>query len=73
MDSSWHVVLRDITVILAASAVILTTIFTVLVFYQLYKLGRVLHEEVQPISDVRGSAAYRRVLAAEFVRRLLHA
>ena len=27
--------------------------------------------EVSPISDVRGSAAYRRVLAAEFVRRLL--
>jgi CO/xanthine dehydrogenase FAD-binding subunit len=27
--------------------------------------------EVSPISDVRGSAAYRRVLAGEFVRRLL--
>jgi len=32
----------------------------------------VAREEVSPISDVRGSAAYRRALVAEFLRRLLH-
>jgi CO/xanthine dehydrogenase FAD-binding subunit len=35
--------------------------------------ARVAHDEVRPISDVRGGEAYRRALAAEFVRRLLHA
>lgn len=35
--------------------------------------ARAAHDEVRPISDVRGGEAYRRALAAEYVRRLLHA
>jgi CO/xanthine dehydrogenase FAD-binding subunit len=33
--------------------------------------ARTAHDEVSPISDIRGSADYRRALVAEFVRRLL--
>jgi CO/xanthine dehydrogenase FAD-binding subunit len=34
--------------------------------------GRSAEQEVQPISDLRGSEPYRRVLAGVFLRRLLH-
>jgi xanthine dehydrogenase FAD-binding subunit len=33
---------------------------------------RVAEDEVKPISDIRGSARYRRALAGSFLRRLLH-
>jgi CO/xanthine dehydrogenase FAD-binding subunit len=34
--------------------------------------SRSAEQEVRPISDLRGSESYRRVLAAVFLRRLLH-
>ena len=43
------VILRDIMVILAASALVAMSVFGVLVLWQLYRLGRELHSEMQPI------------------------
>jgi len=51
MDGSWHVVLRDILVILAAAAVITMSAVTVLVGWQLWRLGKELKAELQPILD----------------------
>jgi CO/xanthine dehydrogenase FAD-binding subunit len=39
---------------------------------RLQRAAQTARREVRPISDVRGSAEYRRVLAGAFLRRLLH-
>lgn len=49
MDNAWHVVLRDIMVILAASSLVLVSVFAALVVWRLYRLGRVLHADLQPV------------------------
>ncbi len=60
------IILRDIMVILAAAALILMSAFGALVFWQLYRLGRELQAEMQPIlasvqdttDTVRGTAEF---------------
>lgn len=49
MEGAWYVVLRDILLILAAAAVILAAGFGGLVAWQLYRLGREVHSELQPL------------------------
>lgn len=60
------VILRDIMVILATSALVVMSLFGALVLWQLYRLGRELHAEMQPIlasaqetaETVRGTAQF---------------
>lgn len=49
--NAWHVVLRDITIILAAAALILVTIFLAMVAWQLYKLAKEVHADSSPLLD----------------------
>lgn len=66
MADTWHIVLRDIMVILAAGAVISFSLFAALVLWQLYRLAIELREEGQPIvqavldtaETVRGAAHF---------------
>ena len=51
MDGAWHVVLRDILVILAAGSVVTAAVFTVLVLWQLYRLAIELQDESAPIVE----------------------
>lgn len=67
METSFSVILRDITIILAATALIAMSLFGVLVAWQLYRLGREMHAEVQPILEsVQGTSETLRG-TAEFV------
>ena len=52
MDDSWHVVLRDIMIILAGGALFMTSVFTAMVGWQLYKLALELRAESESIVDV---------------------
>jgi len=60
------VVLRDVLIILAATALVLTSLFASLIAWQLYRLAREVHDEVKPIlasvqataDTVRGTADY---------------
>ncbi len=45
----WYVVLRDITVILAAASLVLSSIFLSIVGWQLWRLGKELRDEAHPI------------------------
>jgi hypothetical protein len=58
MDGAWYVVLRDIMVILAAAAVVTTSVFTLLVAWQIYRLLQEVRDESRPIiQTVRDTAA----------------
>jgi len=45
----WYVVLRDITVILAAASMVLASLFLGVVGWQLWRLGRELRDEAHPL------------------------
>ena len=45
----WYVVLRDITVILAAASMVLASLFLGLVGWQLWRLARDLRDEAHPV------------------------
>lgn len=51
MDASWHAVMRDILIILAALSLTLAGVFGGLVMWQLYRIGRALQREAQPVID----------------------
>jgi hypothetical protein len=51
VDSSWHVVLRDISIMLAAGSVMAAAAFAVVVLWQLYRLAIELQDESAPILD----------------------
>ena len=51
MDASWHAVMRDILIILAALTFTLSCVFGALVAWQLYRLGRALKRDAQPVLD----------------------
>ena len=51
MDASWHAVMRDILIILAALTFTLSCVFGALVAWQLYRLGRALQRDAQPVLD----------------------
>lgn len=51
MDASWHAVMRDILIVLAALTFTLSCVFGALVVWQLYRLGRALRRDVQPVLD----------------------
>lgn len=51
MDASWHAVMRDILIVLAAFTFTLSCVFGGLVMWQLYRLGRALQRDVQPVID----------------------
>lgn len=51
MDASWHAVMRDILIILAALTFTLSCVFGGLVMWQLYRLGRALQRDAQPVID----------------------
>jgi hypothetical protein len=66
MEGAWHVVLRDILVILAAAAVTLTSLLGAVLGWRLYRLARELQADLQPIIEaaqetadtVRGTAGF---------------
>jgi hypothetical protein len=49
MDGAWYVALRDILIIVAAAALLVTLAFLSIVGWQLYKLALEFREEVAPI------------------------
>lgn len=67
LEGSWHVVLRDILVILAAASVLSTSVFICLVLWQLYRLAIEMREEAQPIIDSVETTAKTVQGTAEFV------
>jgi hypothetical protein len=67
LEGSWHVVLRDILVILAAASVISVSLFAALVAWQLYRLAIEMREEAQPIIDSVEITAKTVQGTAEFV------
>lgn len=68
MDGSWHVVLRDVLVILAAGSVVTAAVFTMLVLWQLYRLAIELQDEAAPIVDAMRITAETVQDTASFVR-----
>lgn len=66
MAETWHVVLRDIMIILAAGSVISFMVFAAVAAWQLYRLFLELRDESQPIVEsvlataesVRGAAHF---------------
>jgi archaellum component FlaG (FlaF/FlaG flagellin family) len=67
LEGSWHAVLRDIMVILAAASVISTALFAGLVAWQLYRLAKEMRDEAQPIIDSVETTAKTVQGTAEFV------
>ena len=65
--ASWHVVLRDTLVILAAASVIAMSAFVVLVVWQVYRLAIEMREEAQPIIESVESTAQTVQGTTEFV------
>lgn len=57
MEGAWYVVLRDIMVILAATALVVLSLFAALVLWQLYRLGRELYTQVQPVVESMNETA----------------
>lgn len=51
MDATWHAVLRDILIVLAALTLTLSCLFGGLAMWQLYRLGRALQRDAQPVID----------------------
>lgn len=51
MDGTFTTLLRDIVVILAAAAVVAASVIGAALAWQLYRLGRQLYADVQPILD----------------------
>ena len=66
MDATWHAVLRDILIVLAALTLTLSCLFGGLAMWQLYRLGRALQRDAKPVIDtafetvatVRDTAAF---------------
>lgn len=66
VDGAWHIVLRDIMVILAAASVVVFMLVAVLVLWQLYRLAVELRRDAQPVlgavrdtvETVRGTAHF---------------
>jgi hypothetical protein len=66
VEGAWYVILRDIMIILAAAALVLMSLFAVVVLWQLYRLGKELSAEVQPVIEsmqettetVKGTAGF---------------
>lgn len=67
MDGSWHVVLRDILVILAAASVVTVSVFTGLVLWQVYRIALEMREEAQPLIESVESTAKTIQGTADFV------
>lgn len=72
MDGTFTTILRDIMVILAAGALASASVIGLLVAWQLYRLGRQLYTDLQPILDsVYGTSETVRG-TAEFMNTRLH-
>jgi hypothetical protein len=69
VDGSWHVVLRDIFLILAAGSVMATALFAALVLWQLYRLAIEIQDESEPIVDAVRQTAETVQYTAQFVSR----
>jgi len=67
MGDTWHVVLRDIMIILAAASVVSFTLFTGLVLWQVYRLAIETRDETQPLLDTIRETADSLRATAQFV------
>lgn len=47
--NAWHVVLRDIMIMLAAASVIVSSVFVALIAWRLYRLSREMQHDFEPI------------------------
>lgn len=73
MDTAWYVVLRDLMVMLAAAAVVATSVFLALVGWQLYRLGKDVYVEIQPLLASMQDTADTVRHTAGFVNERLYA
>lgn len=72
MDGTFTTLLRDVVVILAAAAIVVAAAFGAGVAWRLYRLGRQLYDDLQPILDsVHGTSETVRS-TAQFMETRMH-